>query len=107
MPGPEGWRSPSCDGRSRVPPAGGRTVLAAALRYDANGGGAPTVVAAGSGELAERIVALAREHGVPVREDGALAEALARLQLEAEVPPELWAAVAETLVWAYRLSAQT
>jgi flagellar biosynthesis protein len=78
---------------------------AAALRYDPESGGAPTVVAAGSGELADRIIALAREHGVPVREDAPLAAALARLQLEAQVPPELWEAVAQALVWAYRLSA--
>jgi flagellar biosynthesis protein len=78
---------------------------AAALRYDPESGGAPTVVAAGSGELADRIVALAREHGIPVREDAPLAAALARLQLEAQVPPELWEAVAQALVWAYRLSA--
>jgi flagellar biosynthesis protein len=77
---------------------------AAALRYDADRGGAPRVIAAGSGDLAERIIALAEEHGVPVRDDSALAEALARLELEAEVPEELWAAVAEALVWAYRLT---
>jgi flagellar biosynthesis protein len=77
---------------------------AAALSYEA-GAHAPKVVAAGSGELAERIVALAHEHGVPVRDDSALAEALARLELEADVPPELWVAVAEALVWAYRLTA--
>jgi flagellar biosynthesis protein len=79
---------------------------AAALRYDAESGAAPRVVAAGSGELAERIIALAAEHGVPVRDDAALAEALARLQLEAEVPEELRAAVAEALVWAYRLTSR-
>jgi flagellar biosynthesis protein len=79
---------------------------AAALRYDADRGGAPRVVAAGSGEIAERIIALAQEHGVPVRDDAALAEALARLQLEAEVPEALWAAVAEALVWAYRLTSR-
>ena len=78
---------------------------AAALRYDGSVDGAPRVVASGSGDVAERIIALALEHGVPVRDDAALAEALARLQLEAEVPGELWAAVAEALVWAYRLSA--
>jgi flagellar biosynthesis protein len=77
---------------------------AAALRYDAELGGAPRVIAAGSGELADRIIALAEEHGIPVRDDAPLAEALARLQLEAEVPEELWAAVAEALVWAYRLT---
>jgi flagellar biosynthesis protein len=38
-----------------------------------------------------------------VREDAVLAEALARLELQAEVPPELWAAVAEALVWAHGL----
>jgi flagellar biosynthesis protein len=79
---------------------------AAALRYDAEIGGAPRVVAAGSGELAERIIALAEEHGVPVRDDAGLAEALARLALEAEVPEQLWAAVAEALVWAYRLTSR-
>jgi flagellar biosynthesis protein len=67
---------------------------------------APTVLAAGTGEAADRILALGREFGVPIREDAALAHALARLQLEAEIPPELWTAVAEALVWAYRLSAQ-
>jgi flagellar biosynthesis protein len=77
---------------------------AAALRYDGDSGGAPQVVAAGSGVVAERIIALARENGVPIHDDAALAEALARLQLEAEVPEELWAAVAEALVWAYRLT---
>ncbi len=74
---------------------------AAALRYD--GEGAPKVVAAGAGHVAERILAAARENGVAVREDPALAEALARLELQAEVPPELWAAVAEALVWAHGL----
>ena len=56
---------------------------AAALSYDEEAGGAPQVVAAGSGIVAERIIALAREHGVPIHDDAGLAEALARLQLEA------------------------
>ena len=73
---------------------------AAALRYDKERGGAPQVVA-------ERIIALARENGVPIHDDAGLAEALARLQLEAEVPEELWAAVAEALVWAYKLTSRT
>jgi flagellar biosynthesis protein len=76
---------------------------AAALRYDPEAGGAPRVVATGAGLIAERIVELAQEHGLPVREDPALAEALARLELEQEIPPELFAAVAEVLVWAYGL----
>ena len=79
---------------------------AAALRYDRQAEGAPKVVAAGAGIIAQRIVEIAREQGVPVREDPALAEALARLELEQEIPPELFVAVAEVLVWAYGLEAR-
>jgi flagellar biosynthesis protein len=74
---------------------------AAALRYE--GEGAPRVVSSGRGHVAERIVELAREAGVPIREDPVLAEALSTLELGSEIPPELYRAVAETLAWAYRL----
>ena len=79
---------------------------AAALRYDAKGGpdAAPRVIASGQGLVADAIVAAAREAGVPIREDALLAEALAALELGGEVPPELYQAVAETLVWAYALA---
>jgi flagellar biosynthesis protein len=61
------------------------------------------VVAAGAGLIADRIVNAAREAGVPVREDPALAEALAALDLGQEIPEDLYTAVAEVLAWAYRL----
>jgi flagellar biosynthesis protein len=77
---------------------------ATALHYT-HGDVAPTVAATGAGLLAERIIAVAIEAGVPVREDPALAEALAALNLGAHVPDALWKAVAETLAWAYRLDA--
>jgi flagellar biosynthesis protein len=80
------------------PPARGVT---AALRY--TGSGAPEVVAAGRGAVAERILAHAREAGVPVHRDPELADTLASLALGEEVPEELWAAVAEVLAWAYSL----
>ena len=80
-----------------------RRKRAIALRYDKEAGGAPKVTASGAGVVADRILELARESGVPVRDEPALVEALARLELEQEVPPELYAAVAETLVWAYDL----
>ncbi|MBX5440615.1 MAG: EscU/YscU/HrcU family type III secretion system export apparatus switch protein [Solirubrobacteraceae bacterium] len=76
---------------------------AAALRYDREGGAAPRVVAAGRGAPARAGAAAAPAPGGPVRDDAALAEALAALALDAEVPQELWAAVAEALVWAYRM----
>ena len=75
---------------------------AAALQYKL-GDRAPEVVATGQGIIAEQIIAAATEAGVPVREDPALAAALAALDLGAEVPEVLYRAVAEALAWAYRL----
>ncbi len=76
---------------------------ATALRYDKEAGGAPRVVATGAGEVARRILEIAQAQGVPIREEPALVEALSRLELDQEIPPELFAAVAEVLVWAYGL----
>jgi flagellar biosynthesis protein len=76
---------------------------ATALRYEP-GDVSPRIAATGAGLVAERIIAAAREAGVPVRSDPALAEALGALELGANVPEELWRAVAETLAWAYRLN---
>jgi flagellar biosynthesis protein len=84
---------------------GGERRRATALRYEP-GSAAPRITATGAGLVAERIVAAAQEAGVPVREDPALARALAALELNAEIPPPLWRAVAEALAWAYRLDAQ-
>jgi flagellar biosynthesis protein len=78
-----------------------RGEVSAALRY--TGEGSPRVVAAGRGHVADTILARAREAGVPVHQDPELATALAELSLGAEVPEELWTAVAQVLAWAYRL----
>jgi len=78
---------------------------AVALSYE-EGERAPRVTATGSGLVAERILAAAREAGVPIREDPGLAQALSMLELGSDVPEALWVAVAETLAWAYRLDAQ-
>jgi flagellar biosynthesis protein len=86
-----------------APRRGKGSKRASALRYNRDKDAAPQVVATGSGLIAERIVEIAREQGLPVREDPALAEALSRLELEQEIPPELFVAVAEVLVWAYGL----
>ena len=77
---------------------------ATALHYE--GSGAPKVTASGQGYIADRIVEVAREHGIPVREDPALAEALAALELDTEIPEDLYTAVAETIAWAYALDAK-
>lgn len=75
---------------------------AAALRYE-EGASAPKVTAAGKGLIAEKILEEAKKAGVPIKEDKALAEALAGLELGREVPEDLWIAVAQALAWAYRL----
>lgn len=78
---------------------------AVALRYDKNAGAAPKVTAKGAGSVAERIIALAREHGIPIREDSDLAEVLSFLKLNQEIPPETYTAVAEILAFIYRTNA--
>lgn len=77
---------------------------AAALKYRMGEDPAPRVVASGSGKLAEKILDAAREAGVPIREDPDLLALLMTLDVGAEIPPELYAAVAETLVFVYRMN---
>ncbi len=89
-----------------APPKSGRRAprkKAAALKYEPGKDSAPRVVAKGEGLLAERLIALAEEAGVPIREDAPLVEALLRVELEREIPPELYEAVAVVLAWAWRL----
>ena len=83
-----------------------RPRAAAGIRYE-GGDEAPKLVAAGRGRAAERILELAKEHGIPVREDAVLADALAQLEIDRDVPQELWQAVAQALVWAYRLTGRS
>lgn len=74
----------------------------AALRYDQPTDRAPKVVARGEGHVAERILALAREHGIPVHQDRELVAVLARLDLEEDIPGEVYQVVAEILAFLYR-----
>ncbi len=72
---------------------------AAALRYDPQKDRAPVVVAKGRGELAEKIIELAKREGIPVVEDRNLVEALLRIEVFEEIPPVLYEAVARVLVF--------
>jgi flagellar biosynthesis protein len=80
---------------------------AAALRYRPRTDSAPRVVAKGAGAVAEKILSVAREHNIPLREDPQLIEVLSSLDLYEEIPPELYKAVAEVLVYVYSLSKKT
>jgi flagellar biosynthesis protein len=76
--------------------------LAVALHYDH--AGAPRVVAKGRGAVGEKIVEVAKAHGVPIEQNEVLAGALAHIELGDEIPAELYTAVAEVLVFVLRMS---
>lgn len=76
---------------------------AVALRYEAAKDRAPKVVAKGRGYIASKIIEIAKEHGVPLKEDEALVEVLSKLDLYEEIPVELYKAVAEILVFVYKI----
>lgn len=78
--------------------------LAVALGYRPAADDAPRVLASGGGLWADRIEETAREHGVPIREDHDLAQLLAGLPLESEIPPELFPAVAQIFAFLYGIS---
>jgi flagellar biosynthesis protein len=75
---------------------------AVALRYKSDTDSAPRVVAKGEGYIATRIREIAQEHGVPVSRNDDLVELLAQVELDREIPSELYGAVAEILSWIYR-----
>jgi flagellar biosynthesis protein len=77
---------------------------ATALKYDQAQSMAPRVVAKGKGHIAEQIIQLARENDVPIVEDRNLVNVLEALELESEIPAELYQAVAEVLVFIYKLN---
>jgi flagellar biosynthesis protein len=81
-----------------------RRRAAVAMTYDLHQRiGAPTVVAKGYNETAQRILELAHQAGIPVTESAELAQALMQVELDREIPPALYAAVAELLVWIWKL----
>jgi flagellar biosynthesis protein len=86
------------------PRAPGRKAVA--LRYDHGKDSAPRVVAKGDRLRAERIIEIARAHGVFIREDPDLVAMLATLEVGADIPPSLYRAVAEVLVFVYQLNRQ-
>jgi len=72
---------------------------AVALSYDENKNGAPVIVASGMGYLAERMIELAQESGVPVYEDNSLATMLTQLDLGSEIPVELYQAIIDIYIY--------
>ncbi|MEO2204086.1 EscU/YscU/HrcU family type III secretion system export apparatus switch protein [Paenibacillus pabuli] len=75
---------------------------AVALKYVPGESEAPVVVAKGRGKVAEAILDKAKENGVPVQEDAALVEVLSKLDLDEQIPAELYQLVAEVLTYIYQ-----
>jgi flagellar biosynthesis protein len=71
--------------------------IAVALEYKFGERGPPRVVASGKGKVAERILEVAAAHGIPTRQDGALAKMLSVVDIESEIPGEAMLAVAEIM----------
>ncbi len=77
---------------------------AVALKYDAAKENAPRVTAKGSGAVAQKIIALAEEQGIPMTEDPDLVLSLMQLDWYEEIPVALYQVVAEVLAFAYRMN---
>ncbi len=77
---------------------------AAALKYDAEIGSAPRVTAKGQGTVAENIIEMAEKHNVPVHKDSDLVEVLSGLDMEEEIPQDVYLAVAELLAFVYSIN---
>jgi flagellar biosynthesis protein len=77
---------------------------AIALKYERGKDAAPKVTAKGRGAVADKILALARENRIPIEQDSTLMEALYRLDINEEIPEELYQVVAELLAFIYRMN---
>ena len=75
--------------------------LAAALKYDTRKDAAPKVIAKGRGTIAERIIELAKKNNVPIKSDPGLVQILSKLDIDEQIPIELYKAVAEILAFVY------
>lgn len=77
---------------------------AVALKYDREASDAPKVTAKGQGKVAQKIIELAQKHDIPIKDDPDLIEVLSSLEINEEIPPEIYAAVAELLAFVYALN---
>lgn len=82
-----------------------RPKTAVALQYERGKAPAPRIAAIGRGAVAERIIAIAQAHNVPVKEDRDLVQLLAKLDLGDAIPGELYPIIAEVFAFVYRLNA--
>ena len=75
--------------------------VAAALKYDTRKDAAPKVIAKGQGIIAEKIIELAKKNSIPIKSDPGLVQILSKLDIDEQIPAELYKAVAEILAFVY------
>jgi len=76
-------------------------IMAAALKYDSHKDSAPKVIAKGRGNIAEKIIELAKKNNIPIQSDPDLVQILSKLDIDEQIPVELYKAVAEILAFIY------
>ena len=81
-----------------------KTQKAVALKYDREKQGVPKVVASGKGEVANNIIKLAQEHDIFIKKDADLVELLSKIEINKEIPPKLYKAVAEVFSFIYKIT---
>ena len=81
-----------------------KTQKAVALKYDREKSNAPKVVASGKGEVANNIIKLAQEHDIFIKKDADLVELLSKIEVNKEIPPMLYKAVAEVFSFIYKIT---
>ena len=77
---------------------------AVALGYNRSQDNAPKVLASGAGEIANKIISIAKEHDIPIKEDPDLIEILSKVEVDQEIPPNLYKAVAEIFSFLYKIT---
>jgi len=82
------------------------TKKAVALKYDKETSRAPRVTAKGKGKVARKIIELAKTHDIPIKDDPDLIEVLSSLEIDEEIPAEIYVAVAELLAFVYSVNSK-
>lgn len=77
---------------------------AVALGYNREKDSAPKVLASGKGEIASKIIKLANEYEIPIKEDADLVELLSKVDIHQEIPQNLYKAVAEIFTFLYKIT---
>lgn len=81
-----------------------KRTVAAAIKYDPDKDAAPRLTAKGKGYIADKIIELAKKHDIPIKSDPGLVEILSRLDIDEQIPMEVYRAVAEILAFVYSLN---